>query len=508
MDPPTTTKSHRISFLTDLEGDKSYLERFVEQSEVLQWKQDDENQRKIIDFQRPHVDHFVFGGDVWDQGGHDLYCLEQLTSFRQRYPDHVHSVLGNRDVNKMRLYAELDVGKYPPLPWREQVGPPTNATKAERLQWILQNTMGSPRAFGYRKMELTERANNSEEVHDDDVVASYQSTCHPQTGALIDHIAHSQLLLRMGQVAFLHGALPLEFLASNNCTSSESSWNDLTVLMPWLPAGQTARDVGVTSVDTWIEAVNDFATREVDKFRKHGQDSVWASVGGYHHTYGGLIQYGMGFLPQRNVTDDGRYSLQPNPTIVYNRWGSKNTRDDETPRQFWNPQHTELLRDFFRRTDLRVLCTGHQPTGDMPQTIRIDMGDTEPPCWILSCDTSYSGDTIVVGEEVDDDDSSASSSSSLSARGTGAVSELILEQCNEKLVDVYFHGTLRNAQTYTSMSLLDDTAPSKFGVVGCLTDMDAGINSGGKWWVQAALHDGSFALAAAKGFDFWRKMVR
>ena len=52
--------------------------------------------------------HFVFGGDTVDHGGRDIGVLSTLLDLKRRHPSRVHFLLGNRDINKMRLSAELE----------------------------------------------------------------------------------------------------------------------------------------------------------------------------------------------------------------------------------------------------------------------------------------------------------------------------------------------------------------------------------------------------------------
>ena len=157
---------------------------------------------------------FIHGGDIWDKGGFDLYVIRQLLDFKRRYPSRVHFVMGNRDVNKLRVLQELGLGptatptpksssssqpaeSSPPMTARSagpihyqqeeattssdsiassssnvplhgglwwlrgtgRVGYPENkysipSTAVDRLKWLLSQTMGSPNAFEYRKEEL------------------------------------------------------------------------------------------------------------------------------------------------------------------------------------------------------------------------------------------------------------------------------------------------------------------------------------------------------------------
>ena len=231
-------KRHRqISFITDIEGDASYFDRFVQNSKVLDFESikpnfgscanDKENtvndyfpyDKQVIfkcisndsmEGQLPPI--LVCGGDMWDKGGADLYVTRQLLSLQRRYgDDRVHFILGNRDINKMRIIQELGIGdvmvddaisqihdennsainQSSQLPFhggvywlhgsglvgdtdliqkaKEYMNENNDMQKlpneyanamvpsssaADRLKWILKKTMGSPDAFELRRLEL------------------------------------------------------------------------------------------------------------------------------------------------------------------------------------------------------------------------------------------------------------------------------------------------------------------------------------------------------------------
>jgi len=234
--------SRLISFITDIEGDASYFQRFVENSHVLDFEpiypNFDRSSHELNFFPYDHRVIFrehdtknnsdgdnnlnknknanakinpnkmrepilVCGGDMWDKGGADLYVTRQLLSLQKRYgKDRVHFILGNRDINKMRVLQELGVcnniyknteeaplSTASTLPFHGGVywlrhsglmGDPelvskakdillsndielpqelsdsmiSNTSAAERLKWILEKTMGSPDAFELRRDEL------------------------------------------------------------------------------------------------------------------------------------------------------------------------------------------------------------------------------------------------------------------------------------------------------------------------------------------------------------------
>lgn len=100
----------QICFMSDVEGDIHYFEKFCENSEIIK-----QNKKKTkIKFRSGCQNcHFVFGGDSQDQGMGDIRFVKMLLDFKEKCPKRVHLIAGNRDVNKMRLKAELyEVEKY------------------------------------------------------------------------------------------------------------------------------------------------------------------------------------------------------------------------------------------------------------------------------------------------------------------------------------------------------------------------------------------------------------
>ena len=162
-----------IGYVTDVEGNLGFWQRYCAISEVI----DDSGGLDELRL-RPGC-HFVFGGDSVDKSSGDLRFLRSLLALRKRHPDRVHLVMGNRDINKMRLLAELDgsrdnwlaASEHPGVYWRAgggpDGGPSTPATYlaaytgaqardtvANRLRYMLADNMGSPRAFEFRRQEL------------------------------------------------------------------------------------------------------------------------------------------------------------------------------------------------------------------------------------------------------------------------------------------------------------------------------------------------------------------
>eukprot|EP00758_Cryptobia_borreli_P005682 Tbor_TRINITY_DN4962_c0_g1::TRINITY_DN4962_c0_g1_i1::g.9737::m.9737 len=94
------------SYLADLEGNGHYFEEFLKISHAI--FRDKKHRLQIRDNYR-----FVFGGDLCDRGYHDLRLAADLTDLKERYPDRVTLILGNRDTQKLKIKSLMH-----PLWWK------------------------------------------------------------------------------------------------------------------------------------------------------------------------------------------------------------------------------------------------------------------------------------------------------------------------------------------------------------------------------------------------------
>ena len=113
-----------ISFLSPIEfisrasfhKHKHQQRECVKRSNVLDWEevespiQSNDSNDTDIKFGRlilqPNT-QFVYGGDTVDKGNGDIRLVRALVGLKKRYPDRVHLLVGNRDLNKLRLPSEL-----------------------------------------------------------------------------------------------------------------------------------------------------------------------------------------------------------------------------------------------------------------------------------------------------------------------------------------------------------------------------------------------------------------
>jgi hypothetical protein len=129
-----------ISFVTDVEGNFTYWKNYISFSKILKGRAGD-GKLELID----SLSQLVYGGDVCDRGTGDVRVLKDLIGLKKDYPDRIHFILGNRDVNKLRLPFELTKSaiKVPPtVYWIRNKDEITQEniicedTLADRLKWV------------------------------------------------------------------------------------------------------------------------------------------------------------------------------------------------------------------------------------------------------------------------------------------------------------------------------------------------------------------------------------
>jgi hypothetical protein len=151
--------------VSDVEGNYEYWKNYLRISYVVRMEEDEEGdldptsdsttsataaETSSVSDLRPRVSarhrlvlrdgcHLVFGGDVCDRGAGDLRVMRDIVWLKERYPDRVHIILGNRDINKLRLPFELSehtrmqAGK---VYWIPGSKPQDNCSAATKLTWV------------------------------------------------------------------------------------------------------------------------------------------------------------------------------------------------------------------------------------------------------------------------------------------------------------------------------------------------------------------------------------
>ena len=101
-------RAQSIAYISDVEGNWEYFLSFLEISSGMTLDSLQPDGSATISLADGW--HFVFGGDSCDKGGEvggSVRFVKSLFALKRRYPDRVTLLLGNRDLNKMRLTSEL-----------------------------------------------------------------------------------------------------------------------------------------------------------------------------------------------------------------------------------------------------------------------------------------------------------------------------------------------------------------------------------------------------------------
>jgi hypothetical protein len=123
----------QCGYLTDVEGNYEYFERYVEISKVLNWANAEKTSLILKDGAS-----FVFGGDSQDKGIGDIRFVKMMLALKAKYPDRVFFIIGNRDANKLRLPTELS---------EEALQSPTVRTDPTFPYWLTKDKVVTPELY-------------------------------------------------------------------------------------------------------------------------------------------------------------------------------------------------------------------------------------------------------------------------------------------------------------------------------------------------------------------------
>lgn len=483
-------KKFRLGYVTDVEGNMGYFLRFVQQSNVLDVQEGDISS-KILTLHLRENCYFVYGGDAIDKGMGDIRMVRALVDLKQRHPDRVHLLVGNRDLNKLRWTAELsnddmarpintipspfwdpqaptlqqylqakqqlllqDLSSQDTMP--QQVPIESLNTRTNRLQYLLQHTLGCPDTFRFRRMELALLADLPEsQISDDQVVDSFIHEVASPQGSLRQYMELANIAVCIGNTLFCHGAVDqatMQFIPS-----LQTKFHLPTTKAP--PAAM------IDNVHEWTKALNQFLKEGLIDFEKR---PYWNHD---RTSRGGEALMAM----QNRPAMWGR-------TIVSNCYGdggcittshAARFRDDPQRKQMQqtNPLAFEdvtsdptdltvaawLLKDGIQR-----VVVGHKPTGDCPAVLSPLYSGVE----IVSADTSFS-------------DTSAHDN-----RGQAlAIVEIVGESPTDN--QLVLSGVLRDGSNYSSTHVR--LHPE--GVDPSTGDPNLGTTWGDQgWWIKAIVN--------------------
>ena len=382
-----------VSYVTDVEGNLEYWDKYLDMSEVVIRVPNSENPNARPDLELKPNTELVFGGDVCDRGPGDIRFIMEMLSLKEKYYERVHFILGNRDTNKLRFPFECTRERLeePPICYwmKGKDGNPYNfeADKvnkegadllSDRVKWMLKNTMGSPDCFLFRSEELQElyRSCSPQELKDlfrteesltedtnpltdEQVAQSFLDLVRPQKGILTEYLMHGKVAHIIGNTLFVHGAI---------------TKTNMGIVPPYDGKGMQ-EFYPDRSVQEWVDEINRFASYEIMDYVNNSEsyiaqgpaaDGGWVAQGGWDHPQPAsrILTYGMGFDKEGKEI----------PTAVYANFLEKGAP------KVMEPSVSEWLHN----AGIQKLVVGHQPHGDSPLTIQCGHDVT-----VIGGDTSY-----------------------------------------------------------------------------------------------------------------------
>jgi hypothetical protein len=339
-------KATNILHITDHEGTRFFFDA-LNKSSIVSLKDDGLHFNKSSSF-------FIFGGDATDRGTFDLATTTLLVDFKKRHPNQVALLAGNRDIKNTRFHRELApelirerVLHSKPARWlpvKHQTTPfdflkarmafkddaaarqfvkalPIEECQIIYLLWMLENNMGSPATFDYRREELQRAGKKT--VTDRDVLNSFLTETSPM-GVMGEYLKLSQLgvIVPHTRVLAVHGGL--------------TKFN-IGRIPGMAPAAKPIADARL-----WINKLNAWYAQQI---------KLWSD---YHPT--ALTE------PASTELDDAVLPIPGKSKQVV-------TADMLTPgRRF--TQISDEVDDYLLANKISVVLTGHQPCGDHPALLR------------------------------------------------------------------------------------------------------------------------------------------
>jgi hypothetical protein len=307
-----------VAYLTDVEGLWEKLAGFCQDNPLVSLEEGD---RLVV---RPGAT-FIFGGDAIDRGPDGRRVLRTLLEAWRRQPSQVVLLAGNRDINKLRLWRELQ--GHPPARTPVEV---REAARPVLLRWLFDKTMGAHVAFECRKAEL---ARAGVPVSDEEVVDSFLEDLGPG-GVLRDYLSACQLVYRAGKTLFVHGGVHEHSL------------------------GRVPSRGPVEGVDAWGEALNHWYREQLEALAEERLDTQGAP------TWESVIAYQAPTPGQRINT----------ASVVYGRMA-----DERNHPSLPSPAIIKTLA----RSGIHRLVVGHTPSGDCPSLLRDEQFE------LILADNSY-----------------------------------------------------------------------------------------------------------------------
>lgn len=481
ISPSTGTRNvgFRLGYITDVEGNYDFFQSYVKQSNVLEY----ENEKLKL---RDDNCYFVFGGDAVDKGPGDIRFCRDLVSLKKRHPTRVFLLVGNRDLNKLRFSAELSeedmmrpIDDIPPPHWDpkakslrqhlEAVMEETNEkdinvvnTRAERLRYILQHTLGCPETFEFRRQELA-LLRKRDDISDDDCVQSFLNEV--SHGSLREYLDLANVAVVVGNTLFCHGAVDCRTIRFVPQASSRFE----------NPKQRPEPGKMCDTLDEWVESLNSYL---VEGMKDYQCRPLWDAN---RQTRGGEALMALQNRPAMwgrsiisNCYGDGG-CITTMSALEYQTALDRRQLEETSPLCFEgtcsDPRDQEVA-DWLLQNKIQRVVVGHKPTGDCPAVLSAAYTGVE----IVSADTSYSD------------------SKTRDNRGCAVPVVELVGECPEDN-HLELSGTLRDGKRH--FSVFNRLCPE--GIDSTTGDSLLGKQLEDGWWVKAKTSGREYQLCRGRG---------
>ena len=138
-------------------------------------------------------------------------------------------------------------------------------TKANRLRWMLNDTMGAAGEFEFRRTELQLLGGPSAEVSDDDVVASFEASIG--VGAEGEGKDWMRKYLELGQLAWLHRSSLFVHGGVVACSGDRASGVTETTCIGHIPGRPLLEVKDRPSLERWVDELNAWAAEQIQSWK-------------------------------------------------------------------------------------------------------------------------------------------------------------------------------------------------------------------------------------------------
>jgi len=441
-------------YVTDVEGNMDYFNKYVKISKILEWTCEKKNRLKF----KKNDSIFIYGGDTQDRGDSDIRFVNILLKFKEDYPERVIFIIGNRDANKLRIPSEISekysnyqnfLKKYDNYPYWEDKSVRITLRKylkdnnydlniKNRLKYIVERTMGNKDGFEKRRVELSIiLKKNINNISDNDVISSFLNSVLPKPknitqsndNYMLKYLMQGQLVHIFGEHIFVHGAINEKNIGK-------------------IPKNKNT----IEDIHIWAKEINNWFHKELKEYMKNPKD-------------GGITKK----RKAHNIINYAVPGYNKDITIVY----ADNLKNG-------NGVHiNKNVIEHLNKYGIKNIITGHKPHGDCPLVIR------DKNLTAISADTSYSNINYL--KNIKDD-------KYYNDKRGKAVSEVLLYSNG----DIRVHGILADNSKYGYIIKKNKKSPSSSDYIG--------LQLNNNYWVKN-FKNNKYLISFGKGFDIDEKWV-